>query len=92
MDMGRERLRSLTNNLGSMLSQSTSNMVTAVKKTADNDTIRQYLASGNKIPDTAVQVVLKKLRTDSTVVLVQLFDSGAVPRAGYSEVNEDLQK
>ena len=90
--MGRERLRSLTNNLGSMLSQSTVAMVSSAKKTAGNDTIRQYLVSGTKELHEEVFEVLKKLRTDSSVVLVELLDANAVPVVSYTEAGEGLKK
>ena len=48
MEVGKERLRTLTNELGSMFSVSTRSLVDSIKKAADNDTIRQCLASGEK--------------------------------------------
>jgi signal transduction histidine kinase len=91
MEMGRERLRSLTTNLGSMLSQSTAAIVSAVKKNAANDTIRQYLVSGRKELNTEVIDVLKRLQTDSTIVLIELLDTNSIPVTSYSKANEALQ-
>ncbi|HEX2682869.1 MAG TPA: HAMP domain-containing protein, partial [Ferruginibacter sp.] len=90
LETGRERTRSLTNNLGSMLSQSTANMIAAIKKNTANDTIHQYLAGGEKTA--GITTILKKLFTDSTVVMVELLNAGAISIARYSESDQALEE
>jgi len=90
--MGKERLRSLTNDISSMLSQSTGTLITTIKKTADNDTIRQYLLTGRKELHEPAFDILKKLKTDSTTVLVELLAPDLLPLLSYSEAEESLQK
>ncbi len=91
MGMGRERIRSLANQLGSMLSQSTTSLLTSIKKTADNDTLRQCLVSGGKQLHTEALDILKRTRRDSTNVLIELLDPNSLSVLSYSEAEKDLQ-
>lgn len=91
MSMGRERVKSLSNEFGTMLSQSTASMVKVVRKTSDNDTVRKYLLSGGKILITEATEHLKKLHTDTTVVLLELLDSSHMTMLSYSEADSVLQ-
>jgi len=91
IQMGRERLSSLTNQLSSILAQSTTNMVTTAKTTANYDTVRDALVTDKKeILDGALRL-LKKLRTDSTSIMIELMDTNFVSILKYSEAPEDLQ-
>ncbi len=92
LEMGRERLRSVTNQLASILSQSTASLITSIKTSAGNDTIRQCLASGGKEFHIEVLDALKRLRKDSTTALLELVDSNYLSVLSYSEEKEDLRK
>lgn len=89
--IGKERLRSLTGELATMLSQSTGNMVSLHKKTAKNDSLREYATLGNAGLESTVLNLLKKLRTDSSVILVELIDNKGKKLLGYSEASPGLQ-
>jgi len=91
MDMGRERLGALANQLSAILSQSTSTLIATTKKVADNDTIRQCLLDSNADLKQQTASVLKKLRTDSLATMVELLDADYLSIARYSEAEEALQ-
>lgn len=92
IEVGKERLKTLTGELGSMFSLSTGNVVNTLKKSADDDTLRQYLGSGTKeLREEALQK-LKKLHTDSTVVLVELLGTDFKRLLSYSEAGDSLQQ
>ena len=91
-ETGKERLSSLVSQLNSLLSQSTASMISAIKKNADNDTIQLYaLMQDAGLRDSAFQHI-KKMRTDSTVVLVELLDVNLEPVLQYSEAGSKLQE
>ncbi|HMK03295.1 MAG TPA: hypothetical protein VK489_03850, partial [Ferruginibacter sp.] len=91
VQMGRERLSSMTSQLSSILAQSTATAVTTVKTTANYDTIRESMVTNKKEVLDAGLRLLKRLRTDSTTVMVELMDTNFVSILKYSEAPEDLQ-
>lgn len=91
VETGKERLSSLVSQLSSLLSQSTASMISAVKKTADNDTIQRYTFMQDAGLRDGAFYYIKKMRTDSTVALVELLDRNLEPVLQYSEAQPKLQ-
>ncbi len=79
LELGKERLHSLTNQLSSIFGQSAQSLATATRAAASQDAIKNYLLSGSKASDTAALQSLQKLRSDSTWVLVELLDMNRQP-------------
>lgn len=75
LEMGKQRLNALTDQLGSMFGQSASTITTSTLLSNSHGSLSQYLQSGKNGADTAVQNALKRMRPDSTWVLVELLDS-----------------
>lgn len=74
LEAGRVRLRSLSEQLSSMLSQSAQGLMTATRTGANQPAVKAYLRSGGKDSMDQTKAVLEKLRPDSTWVLVELLD------------------
>lgn len=70
--VGRERLQSLTRQLGSMLEQSTQGLISATRSAARQESIKKYLSSNDTVSDTAVLSELKKFDRDTATVFVAL--------------------
>jgi signal transduction histidine kinase len=75
MDMGKERLTTLTQQLGNMFGQSGPTLTTTTRNTAAQEPIKNYIRSQGKGSDTAVLRILKKLRPDSTWVSTELLNA-----------------
>jgi signal transduction histidine kinase len=89
MEMGKERLKSLTNQLSAILGQSTGTLVTNIKNVADNDTLRQCLLQSNESLQSSAVGIIKKLKTDSTTVLVELLDKNYSSVLHYTESKKE---
>lgn len=76
---GKERLRSLTDQLGSMLGQSTQLITGMTNSSAKQNAVKQYLVSNGKAFRNEAIGVLDRLHRDSTWVLVELLDSAKKP-------------
>ena len=74
-DMSKDRLRTLSEQVSSLLSQSAQITLAGTRAAAANPKLKQYLLSGNTQPDTGVLSVLNKLRSDSTWVRAELLDA-----------------
>lgn len=77
--VGRERLQSLTRQLGTMLQQSTQGLVTATHLIAKEEIVKKHFTAKNNSPDTTVLNELKKLSRDSSTVFVALLGPDRVP-------------
>jgi signal transduction histidine kinase len=72
---GRERLLSLTSQLSTMFSQSMQNLFTATRTAGNHSSVKKFLKSnGGEQKDSAL-MVLKKIREDSTSVMVDLLNT-----------------
>lgn len=78
LNAGRERLRSLTDQLSSMFQQSTHAITAATHTAATQAGIVDYLSSGGKTSREAALATLEKLRQDTLFHLVQLLNAGRV--------------
>ena len=76
---GKERLRSLSDQLGAMLSQSAQSALTASRTAANQEAIKKWMETGDpKLEKEAVEH-MRKVRLDTTWVLVELLDSNRKP-------------
>jgi signal transduction histidine kinase len=95
LEMGKKRLRSLTDQMGSMFTQSSQGLNILMLTTARKDSLKKYILSGGTELQAETLEILNKLRTnrnDSTWVLLELLDSNRVPllRSGYEMVKTKL--
>jgi PAS domain S-box-containing protein len=74
LQMGKERIRSLSDQLSSMFGQSMQAVVTATRTAAHTEVFRSYLQSGKKEADSTVLEALQKLRPDSSWLSAELFN------------------
>src|SRR5579863_5488768 len=77
--IGKDRLTSLTKQIGNMLSQNTKSMIKAANATAAQNASIQYLQSGGKESRKETLEALGKLHRDSTWVSVEMLDRDFVP-------------
>src|SRR5258707_11565000 len=75
LEVGRERLGTLTQQLSTILQQSARAVITATRTSANDASIQKFLQSGEKESDTAAMKVLEKLRQDTNFHLVQLLNA-----------------
>src|SRR5258705_2007636 len=75
LQMGKERLNTLTRQLSSMFRQSIPIVVATTRSIAAKEPIKKYLQSDKKEADTAVLNTLQRLRPDSSWVLVELLNA-----------------
>lgn len=96
LGMGKERLGTLTEQLSSMFGQSAQALVTATRRAAGQETVKNYLLNASTASDTAAFNVLQKLRLDSSWVAVELLDVNRKPvlHSGLPgiEIKIDLDK
>jgi signal transduction histidine kinase len=78
LKVGQDRLRSLTEQLGSIFGQSSQNFLTVTRASAGQDSIRRFLQSGGKESRVESLAAMGKLHTDSTSLLVELLDVNKV--------------
>lgn len=71
---GKERLRTLTGQLSTMLAQSAQTLISASRVAADQESVKNYLQTGDSSLQTGALNALQKLRQDSSSVLVNLLD------------------
>jgi signal transduction histidine kinase len=85
---GKERLRSLTDQVSSMFSQSAQTFLSTSKTAVNQEPIKKHLQTGGSELKTEVLEILKKLRPDSTTVLVELLDVNRHPllRSGKDSI------
>ncbi|MDB5152016.1 MAG: hypothetical protein JWR54_767 [Mucilaginibacter sp.] len=79
LTMGRDRLSLLTDQMGSMLSQSAQLMAKEAHMAALQKSVIQYLKSGGKESRKEALNELDKLRKDSTYVLMELLNTNFTP-------------
>lgn len=72
---GRERLLSLTSQLSTMFSQSMQNLLTATRTVGNQSFIKRFLKSNGAEQRDSALIMLKKIREDSTTVLVDLLNT-----------------
>jgi signal transduction histidine kinase len=75
LKIGKERLHSLSEQLGSMLMQSTQELITNSHTTADHPSIKKILQTRGK--DSSVEAVelLQRLQQDTAAILIDLVDT-----------------
>src|SRR5260221_7695050 len=71
---GRERLWTLTEQLGSMLSANARGIIATTYANASQPAIKKYLQTGGKDSATEALIAIEKVMSDSPYVLVQLLD------------------
>jgi signal transduction histidine kinase len=79
LTIGKERLHSLTDQLSSMLGQSSQFITAAMRTAASQNTVKQYLRSGGKDFRKESLQTLDKFHRDSTWVSMELLDSNKMP-------------
>ncbi len=72
---GRERLLSLTSQLSTMFSQSMQNLLTATRTVGSQSSVKRFLKSNGEEQKDSALMVLKKIREDSTSVMVDLLNT-----------------
>jgi len=76
---GKERLQALSNQLSTMLSQSTQISLTTTRTAAGNESLKKCLQTGDVASRIDALDVLNKLRPDSTWVLAELLNAQKEP-------------
>jgi signal transduction histidine kinase len=90
-----DRLRTVTDQLSSILGQTSRVTMISAHNVAKEEPVRKYLQSGATIPDSAAKASLQKLQTDTQSLYVELLDQNRkqVLRAGRKgiqvKVNND---
>ncbi|MDP4261015.1 MAG: sensor histidine kinase [Bacteroidota bacterium] len=79
LNTGKERLRTLTDQLSSMFSQSYQTIMVATHVAAGQESIKKSLEGGGPEFQTDAMQVLQKLRLDSTWVLTELLNANRQP-------------
>ncbi|MBK5214990.1 MAG: HAMP domain-containing protein [Flavobacteriaceae bacterium] len=92
LEMGKKRVRSLTDQLGTMLSESSKAMNTSTLAVVQKDTVKKYVQSRGTEFRSETLEMLNKLRKDSTWCLVELLDLSKTPilRSGDEKVEAKL--
>ena len=93
LEMGKKRLRSLTDQLGTTLfTESNKTLNTLILAVVKKDTVKKFVQSRGTELRTEALEILNKLRKDSTWCLVELLDSGKTPilRSGNEKVEAKL--
>ncbi|MBC7851089.1 MAG: HAMP domain-containing protein [Chitinophagaceae bacterium] len=89
--IGKDRLRSLSDQLSSMLSQSASSQVLSARVTAENKELKAFLVGEKNAADTsAVMNSLRAARVDSTYAEINLVDKNGniLLRSGSASVSK----
>lgn len=76
--IGRQRLSTLTDQLGNIFQQSMGALNTAIHATASEGTLKNFLTSGDTASRRVAQETLDKIRQDTLSVYVQLLNAGKV--------------
>ncbi len=79
LNTGKQRLLSLSNQLGSMLAQSNRSIVAATRAVARDPAIRKCVQAGGLDVSDEVGAVIRKLRQDSASVLIELLNTKGKP-------------
>src|SRR5258708_17187171 len=79
LEMGKKRLRILTDQLATMLTGSSKSLNTLTLEVTRQDTIKKNVQSRGSELRTEALEILNKLRKDSSWVLVELLDSNKIP-------------
>jgi len=92
LEMGKKRLRTLTDQLGTMLTESSKALNTLTLVVVRKDTVKKCVQSRGTELRTETLEILNKLRKDSTWCLVELLDSTKTPilRSGNEKVEAKL--
>lgn len=92
LEMGEKRLRSLTDQLGTIFTESSKAMNTLTLAVVRKDTVKKCVQSRGTDLGTETLEILNKLRKDSTWCLVELLDSSKTPilRSGDEKVEAKL--
>ena len=78
LSAGKERLNSLTNQLSSLLQQSSNFLIPKAYEIANKPSIKKYLQSGGKDSVFEAKQTLNNAREDTLIPLVELFDANRV--------------
>ena len=90
--MGKNRLRTLTDQLATMFTQSTQAVNTSILAETKQDVLKKFIRSGgNQFRNEALAIV-NKVKKDSTWLLIAVLDSVKAPVLieGYSGVKNKL--
>jgi signal transduction histidine kinase len=79
LEMGKKRLRTLSDQLATMLTESSKSLNTLTLMVARQDTIKKNVQSRGTELRTEALEILNKMRKDSSWVLVELLDSNKIP-------------
>jgi len=88
LEMGRERIKTLSEQLSSMFGQAAKDLTSGTHTVANQPPIKNYVLNGGRGPDTAALPVLQKLQLDSSWILVELYNAQWKPllRTGATEL------
>lgn len=93
LQIGKERLTSLTEQLSSLFGQSALPLTAATHAASNQQSIKNYLIQGGKTTDTSALNELERLRLDSTWVLVELVNKNYLPilYSGNSSLSKKIK-
>ena len=79
LNTGKQRLLSLSNQLGNMLAQSNRSIVASTRIVARDPAVRKCVQSGGLIVSDEVGSAIRKLRQDSASILIELINTEGKP-------------
>lgn len=92
IEIGKNRLRTLTDELGSNFSKSSLALNKLIMAAVKQDSIKRFILSGGTELEQEATDVLKRLKKDSTWSLIELLDSNRIPllRLGNEKIEAML--
>lgn len=79
LETGKERLRSITDQLSSMFAQSTQSNLAIARASANQEPVKKFLQSQKDELKTEALQAMDKLRSDTTLVLIELLNTQRQP-------------
>lgn len=89
--VGSERLHTLTKQLSTMFQQSTQNMATATRNTANHETVKKYLRSGGKESGTEALQLIQALNKDTQSASIKILDRNRILLLNLTKGDIDLK-
>src|SRR5688572_28115352 len=88
LDAGRNRVLTLTEQLAGMFHQAVPKVRSALRSAANHSSIKNYLLTAEQRSVDSARAELKKLQSDTTIVMVQLLNNDRKPVLMYGRNNE----
>ncbi|HEU4633282.1 MAG TPA: PAS domain S-box protein, partial [Flavisolibacter sp.] len=85
---GRERLKTLSQQMAAMLSASTQNLITGTYTASQRPAVKSFLSTGGKDSAAAVNAILQKLQKDSSYVKAELINLSGITLHSFSNRDE----